>query len=216
MRVLTEIGEVGVEVEGRAYRFRPSFYAMSQLGTPEEVVEAYVHLHGAPRLTGLEMWDNPILRRWARDRIRWALTVCIACAEGDAAQLVGGISERMGFISGAIPVDNVVAIARTLIRHGVVGDVDSRESRLGTKADYSSRFDAKGFAASAMAHLGASEEEAWNMTTTSYLAAMRSKFPPSRDVENAPTPEAYDATMAWLAEVNKIRAARAAEAQAKG
>ena len=209
MRVLTDIGEVGITFGGRTHVVRPSFYSMSQIGTPAEIVEAYAALFSAPALTGKPWADKPRLRRWGRDRLMTALTVMYACADpvDDLGPLLGGVSERMGYQPGAMPIENIIALARALMRHGIVGDVSTKRAENGA-GDYSSTFKARDYVASAMAHLGASEADAWNMTMTSFLAAMRAKYPPTdakgRPI-NAPTSEQHDATMDWLARVNAAR-----------
>lgn len=212
MHVLTEIGEVGITLEGRTYRLRPSFFAMTQIGTPAEIVEAFVMLNGAPALSGLPWVDTPRLKRWRRDQFRTALTVCYACAapDDDLGPLLGGISERMGYQPGRVPLDSIVALARSLLRHGVTGDIPDDAPKRG-KGEYSAEFKAREYVASAMAHLGASESDAWAMTMTSFIAAMTAKFPPTDAkgkplTQSAPMTEQRAAeTMAWLDRVNAAR-----------
>ena len=49
MTVLTDIGEISVSDSregGKDYLLRPSFEAMTRIGTPEEIVQAYAIIHG--------------------------------------------------------------------------------------------------------------------------------------------------------------------------
>lgn len=212
MHVLTEIGEVGITWEGRTYRLRPSFASMAQIGTPAEIVEAFVLLNGAPAATGKPWVDAARAKRWRRDQFRMALTVLYACAapDDDLGPLIGGVSERMGYQPGRLPLDAIVALARSLLRHGVTGDVPDDAPKQG-KGEYSSTFKARDYVASAMAHLGASEAEAWAMTMTSFIAAMTAKYPPT-DAKGRPmtqsapmTQQRADEAMAWLERVNAAR-----------
>ena len=69
-------------------------------------------------------------------------------------------------------------------------------------------FDARGIAATAMAHLGLSEKEAWQLTMTSYIGAMRAKYPPTeKDAKADPRSDAevYDSAKAFLARVKAAR-----------
>jgi hypothetical protein len=72
-------------------------------------------------------------------------------------------------------------------------------------------FDARGIAATAMAHLGLSEQEAWQLTMTSYIGAMRAKYPPTeKDAKADPRSDAevYDSAKALLARVKAAKLAR--------
>lgn len=203
--ILTAIGEVGIHAEGRTYHLRPSLFAMSQLGTPEEIVETYALVMGGGRGTA---------KRRMRDQFGAALAVVHACAEDDLDGLVGGINERGAYTGGRVPLDTVVALAQALMRHGVQGDQspEDRDAYPEEQGEYRSAFDPREQAAAAMAHLGATEAEAWAMTMTSLVGALRSKYPPrrvdekGRPIEAKPTLKQYDQAAAWLAEVNKRRA----------
>ena len=54
-----------------------------------------------------------------------------------------------------------------------------------------------------MAHLGIGERDAWAMTMTSLVAALRAKFPQPKSA--SPTVEEHDATMAWFERVQAMR-----------
>jgi hypothetical protein len=49
MTALTDIGELSISDSregGKDYLLRPSFEAMTRIGTPEEIVQAYATIHG--------------------------------------------------------------------------------------------------------------------------------------------------------------------------
>ena len=208
MHIHTEIGEIGIDHAGRSYRLRPSFAAMASMGSPAEIVELFGQVLGPPPTpTGHPWADAPRFKRWGRERFRAALTVLYACSEDDIGPLVGGISPRMAYQPGAVPMDDVITLAQSLLKHGVVGDVPA-EAAKPKRGTYSKEFKARDFVALAMAHLGASEADAWAMTMTSFTLAMRAKFPPqAQPGDNSPSLDAQDATMSWLAAVNAKRSA---------
>lgn len=212
MQALTAIGEVGIETGGRSYLLRPSLFSMTRIGSPSEIIEAFALLTG-PEPTPIHPYVLPdLVKNWRRDRFRIALNVLHACSDDDLTPLVGGMTGYNRYSPGAMPIDDIVAVARSLIIHGVVGAAKPDSRRPVSDSDYMTEFKAAEYAATAIAHLGASEHEAWQMTMTSFAAAMRSKFPPDPKTANAPKPHTaseYDATMARLEKINAARAAKA-------
>jgi len=107
MRVLTEIGEIGVVNGDVTHVLRPSLYAMTQLGSPAEIVELYASVMGNG-----DFGD--------------ALAVIFACAEGDLGDLFGGyIPAKAGsgwrYKVGKAKPEHVIPLAQCLLKHGVTG-----------------------------------------------------------------------------------------------
>ena len=71
--ILTEIGEIGVMVGDNSYKLRPSLYAMSTLGSPDEIVEVYSRV----------MLD---------ESLEDALAVIYACSNDDLSGVFGTLS----------------------------------------------------------------------------------------------------------------------------
>jgi hypothetical protein len=205
MQVLTDIGEMGVQVGERYVKFRPSLAAMARLGTPKEIVETFVTVCGAPPLSGNPVLDEPRVKAWRRDQFGHAVNVLYACTDEAIDWLVGYVNERYRYVRGALPLADIVGLAAGLLKHGVLGDIPPEATRGAKKEDYLSEFKARDFAAAAMAHLGATEAQAWDMTMTSYIIAMRAKFPPAKDAKKVPTDDEYSHVKGWLARVNKAR-----------
>lgn len=202
MTILTSIGEQLVTVGDRAVKFRPSLFAMTRIGTPREIVDVFAHVCGAP--------SHPALvREWRKQQFAAACCVMIACAEDDdISWLIGHVNERYRYVRGVLPLGDIVGLASGLLKHGVVGDVKPDRP---TRGDYVREFDARGLAATAMAHLGLSEAEAWQLTMTSYIGAMRAKYPPSeKDAKADPRSDAevYDSAKAFLARVKAAKEAQ--------
>ncbi|EHL37299.1 gp17 protein [Salmonella enterica subsp. enterica serovar Montevideo str. ATCC BAA710] len=112
----------------------------------------------------------------------------------------------MLFRPGAIPIEDVIHLARHLILHGVMGDQPPEEFE-GEKGEYSDKFDVRSFVYTAVAHLGMSESDAWNMTMTSFRAAMNAKFP-QKEKAKVPTQEKYDEVMDWAEQMLAMDAQR--------
>lgn len=211
MSVLTSIGEQLVTVGNRSVKFRPSFVNMTRIGGPKDIVAAFASVCGVPQFTGNWVLDDPLLRRWRADQFRTACAVLWCCTDDeDISWLVGYTNERGRYVAGRLPMEDIVGLAHGLLRHGVVGDVPPEQTRAAKKSDYTSEFNARDFVAAAMAHLGTSEPEAWQMTMTGYIGAMRAKFPPTKEHKAPPTTEEVVRVEDWLSRVNKARAAQKA------
>lgn len=207
--ILTSIGEQGVSVGDRFVKFRPSLLNMTRLGTPREIVEAFGDVCIPPVPTGLAWADTPRFKRWKAAQFRAACTVLWCCTdEPDISWLVGYINERGRYVAGALPLTDIVGLAMGLLRHGVMGDAKPEAAKRAKKSDYVSEFNAREFVSSAMAHLGTSEQDAWQMTMTSYIGAMRAKFPPEKDAKAPLDGEYYDHVRDWSQRVNRARVAK--------
>lgn len=208
MQALTAIGEVGIEVGGRSYLLRPSLFSMTRIGSPTEIVAMFGLLCGPEPVSpfsGVPVLD--LAATWRRDRFSAALIVMNSCTEDDLGELIGGFSAPRRYTPGLMPMTDIIQVARSLMIHGVTGNAKPDPRRPLGKSDYLTEFRAKDYVACAMAHLGASEKDAWNMTMTSFSAAMRSKYPPPEDKGQRPTPTAedVDVTMARLKQINALR-----------
>ena len=198
--ILTEIGEVGVHVGGKTYLLRPSLYAMSLLGSPEEIVQIYASLM-AEQTTAIGR----------REQFRDALSVIHACSEEDVSDVFGYLNEKLKYVVKRADPSDIVVLGRHLMRHGVVGELPELPRRADSEPEYTNEFSARDRVATAMAHLGFSEQDAWRTTMTALVSALRSKYPPkSEDTPGAkaPTPEENEATMAWYERVLEKRKGR--------
>ncbi len=196
MQIITEIGEIGVHIGSDCHLLRPSLYAMSCLGDPEEIVRTY-----AGTMAG-DMQD--------------ALAVIYACADDDLSSVFGHYSaadDGVEYTPGTAPIEHVLPIAQCLIKHGITGALHPLPMRADEEPEYVTKFVARDHVALAVAHLGVSERDAWNMTMTSLDGALRAKFPQlesNAPGSRAPTIEEHDATMAWHEQIAAIRAQKKA------
>jgi len=212
MRVLVNIGEMGITVGRRDVLLRPSFYAMSKLGTGPEIIETFARLHGHFDKVH-PLFDDGNAKRQINRLYGLAVDVVAACTEEDITELTGHLGTRYNsWVPGLIPIDELTVLARRLMQYGVVGVVPpgpklSEEEKAKQAAEaFKSEFDPRDFVAQAVAHLGLSEGDAWSMTITSFILAMRAKFPPAPVAsQKAPNSEELAERMKWLERVNAQR-----------
>lgn len=193
---ITHIGEAAVHLNDRVFIFRPSLANIAQLGTPGEIVETFA----------VVMSDGP----WF-EQIGAAMKVLYTCCDEfdrDLESLLGHwVPHPRRYTPGKMQPAVVLAIARQMMLHGVVGDVERQQSS--SQGDYKSEFNAGEMAATAQAHLGLSVVEAWAMTMTSLIGTLAAKYPPQKGDGKGPamTVEQNDAAVSWLEKVNKLRTA---------
>lgn len=202
MRAITSVGEIGVSLGDIDYLFRPSLSAIDSLGSPAEIVTKFGILFSAPKLN--PFWPVNAYRAWERELMATAYDVLAACCDKDVMPLLGHMGSRWGsFVQGPMPSQDMVHLARALMRHGVVGlKPEGRPAKNTQKEEYSKEFKAREFVAQAVAHLGLSSAEAWQMTMTEFSGAMQSKF---GKPETLPAAEEHDEAMSRLAEINRLR-----------
>lgn len=187
--ILTEIGEIGVHAGEAVYRLRPSLYAMSRIGDPKEIVEVYA-----------TVMSDALSKPAQREQFRDALAVIHCCSEDDLSGVFGYFNERLKYVVKAAEPAHILPLARCLLKHGITGALPPLPRRAGEEPEYIDKFAARDHVAMAMAHLGVSEQDAWRMTMTGLIAAMRAKFPPTESDApgaKAPSVEDHEATMDW-------------------
>jgi hypothetical protein len=166
-------GEVGVSVGAEDYVFRPSFFAMAALGTPNELPDLYADSH------------NPTKRGFIA-----ALYALHECCDRDPSDCVGYFDDVHGslqYVAGAIPLLDVHVLGSKLLYNGMIGK-PSKIKRSGPAG----KFDPVEYVGAAVAHLGISFDEAWQLTMVEFQQAMRAKFPDA-EKEDYPTAEEHRA-----------------------
>lgn len=175
--------------------FRPSLLNISSLGSPAEVVSIFESVMGNSD-TKLQLWD--------------AMAVLWACADDKelVVEAVGHIDpgdEGPVYIPGEMPIDHVFHLARHMLHHGMVGDVEIKPPE-GQQPKPMKEFKAADFVAMAIAHLGMSQSDAWGLSMTALVAALNSKFPDAGKKKdgpggNAPTVQEHDDAMEWFKKI---------------
>lgn len=222
MTPLKEIGEMRLSEaveDGRDYFFKPSFAAMSAIGTPEEIVTTFSLIHGAgiqqllsklslSRLNLSQQMMNSIFSMPGNELLSAAMDVMQCCytGNGDLAPLIGewkGWKNCIVYRPGALPKDDIIILAQQLMQHGVIGKAKVRRLQRHETNEYATEFKAVDYIIAACNHFGISRDEASGMTMTEFTLRLAAKYPNEKGF----TREEYDATAdAYLAKQAERRA----------
>lgn len=193
---LEEIGEKRISIEGASFFFKPSFRAINEMGTPQELVQLYASVNGydytrmMARINEVaehSAWAASYLTqeinslRFSKGMLQSAFIIMQSCCEDDCSVLIGGwkaTSRGVKYAPGIMPAHDIIMIARDLIEHGMVGKSPLRvplRSKKPQKA--SSEFKVSEFINSARAHFGMSRDEAEDLSMTEYQQIVKLKFP---------------------------------------
>lgn len=146
-------------------------------------------------------------------RYRWhqfseALRVIHACITEDLSDVFGYFNGRDKYVRKLADMTDILPLARCLVQHGVTGVNKPVPGKADEAPEYVKEFHAAEHVAVAVAHLGMTERDAWNVIMTSLVAALRAKFLPSdKDTPGAkaPTLEEHEATEEWFERVEAKR-----------
>ncbi|SFN90005.1 DUF6246 family protein [Xenorhabdus japonica] len=207
MTPIIDIGEMVISTDKTDYLLRPSFAAMTRIGTPKQIVETYTLLNGAETQElinralvaygTLPDWLIKLMRKpvFGRSILSTSIIVVQACCNDDVEELIGewrpgqkGVVYRLG----SVPINDIIVIARELITHGVIGKVKIRKLQRheGTE-EFSDQFKAIEYINAARAHFNMSREEAEQLTMTEFQMMLKAKFPDEKGF----TREEYDAVI---------------------
>jgi hypothetical protein len=178
-------GEVGVDWEGRHFVFRPSFLALTKLGTPKELVDMLNKVQQHTRagfVVALAVLDR-----------------CYKGRRGTADRITGHYRDDKGkvvYAPGAMSADEVRIIGARLLINGMVG----KPGASAAAARPCKEFDPAEFIAAAVAHLQMRPRDAERMTMLEFQKAMDAKFP--KEKPDVPDQDGYDDLLAAI-EANK-------------
>lgn len=199
--ILSEVGEIGIHSDRLNLTLRPSFYAISRLGDPAEIVALSRRIFYEPTvLDAAYIIYTCLVEDFKPHLIDKVYGVIGHYAEGKTED--GSL--RLQWKKGVIAEEELIVLAQSLIRHGVIGAID-KEERSSDPSDYTSTFNVRQYVAAAIAHLGASESEAWSMTMTGFVDSMRAKYPVSDEPQESKplTLEEAERMEAWFDELKK-------------
>ena len=182
--VITDVGQFAVHINGEDFVFIPSFLNMTGIGTPTEIVEIFSIVFGVV--------DN-VSEQLVIDVVNRVLT---SCCDNDCSVITGylrGDDNKLTEVEGLLPIGDRIILAQHLLKHGLIGEAEPKSKK--QDGDYSDEFHAKKFVYMAVAHLGMSEADAWNMSMTAFQEAMEAKFPTND--KNIVSQQDYDLAMSY-------------------
>lgn len=190
-----EIGECLITAGEDEYFFRPSFAAMSRIGEPQEIVQAFYDLHNdevTPLMQrAMDAYGNiPVWllahvnrKEIGKPAIMAAMSVLAACCERDLTRLIGeiipGKSGKWAFVwrKGAMPLSDMVLIAQSLITHGIIGKAKVRQLQRHESNKATTEFNAFEYISAARNHFGISRDEAEQLSMTEFSLLLAAKYP---------------------------------------
>lgn len=204
MTVLTDIGEISVSDSregGKDYLLRPSFEAMTRIGTPEEIVQAYAIIHGiefsqlteacASTFGRFPEWLSPSFNRAAEKLLSTCMQVLQACCDEDLTSMIGewkGWRHCVVYRPGKMPKNDIIVLAQHLMQHGIVGKAKVRQLQRHETGERTTEFKAFDYISAARSHFGMSRDEASKLTMTEFQMLLAAKYPEQKGF----TREEYD------------------------
>jgi len=193
MTALTDIGEISISDSregGKDYLLRPSFEAMTRIGTPEEIVQAYATIHGndvaqlievcAGTLGRFPAWLSPSFNRAAEKLFFASWQVLQACCDDDLTPMIGewkGWRHCIVYRPGRLPKNDIIVLAQHLMQHGVVGKAKVRQLQRHETGEKTTEFRALDYVVAAQTHFRMSEAEAVRLTMTKFQMLLAAKYP---------------------------------------
>lgn len=221
MTALLEIGEVSVSdsrADGKDYLLRPSLTAMTRIGTPAEIVQAYATIHGNDAARLVEActlslgrfpdWLSPALYRVAERILSACMQVLQACCDDDLTPMIGewkGWRHCVVYRPGQMPKNDIIVLAQYLMQHGVVGKAKVRQLQRHETGEKTTEFKAFDYISAARSHFGMNRDEASQLTMTEFQLLLAAKHPDQKGF----TREEYDAVAEEYLAKQAARRARA-------
>ena len=207
---LTDIGEVVLTNRGdggRDYFLRPSFLAMTRIGSPAEIVSAYAIIHGAEAqglvsacaalcsiMGSLPAWIYSSFERVSDCILAASIHVLQACCDDDLSDMTGewgGAEGKIKYAPGLLSRHDIILIAQSLMNHGIIGRAKVRKLQRHESNDTTTVFDALEYINAARTHFEMSREDAANLTMTEFALLPNAKYPNQKGL----TREEYDHVM---------------------
>lgn len=207
-QVNTSIGDVLIKANGRDYYLRPSFFAMSKIGKPKDIVDTFKFICRAYEVVVLRVPDNALSLSplAAFNSVCKVIDACLF--DGESSDITGYI-KRGKHVQRLVTYHDLVVMAYHLMSYGIAGK-PKRKSKGGEELK---EFDVTEYVGMSVAHLGLSNSESWSMTMIEFQRAFDSKFPDESEEEGVKDQQKvsqseYDKLMA---EHEKIMAKREAK-----
>ena len=205
MTALTDIGEFSISDSrdgGRDYLLRPSFGAMTRVGSPTEIVQAYAIIYGNDVARLIEVctgtlgrfpdWLSPSFNRVAEKLLSTSMLILQARCDDDLTPMIGewkGWRSCVVYRPGQMPKSDIIVLAQHLMQHGVVGKAKVRQLQRHETGGRTTEFKAFDYISAARSHFGLNRSEASQLTMTEFQMLLVAKYPDQKGF----TRDEYDA-----------------------
>lgn len=196
------------------FEFKPSLKNISSIGTPADIVNIFSKVHMISFnewLLSLDNCNESIATKAFLNAKNTAflssLAVLRACCDVDISSFIGkweAMGQKVhGKFGSEKNQDKLIALAKHLLLHGVIGKTERKADSKNTRA--SKEFKASEIVAMARDKniLGLSREEAWSLTMTEFVMQVDLLIPTETSDNGAPTDDEYDSVMQMLADIDK-------------
>ncbi|WP_338494186.1 DUF6246 family protein [Erwinia aphidicola] len=189
-----EIGECLITAGEDEYFFRPSFAAMSRIGEPQDIVQAFYDVHYNILQNAYQAYG--MIPQWVMDKASSpdyvripalaSMAILQACCDIDLGKLIGeivpsksGRSGRAAFVyrKGVMPLCDMILIAQSLITHGIIGKAKVRQLQRHESNKATTEFNAFEYISAARNHFGMSRDEAEQLSMTEFQMMLAAKYP---------------------------------------
>lgn len=215
MRCNTRVGEMVISAmvngEGRDYLLRPSFYAMSQLGEPDQIERTYDKCKMAMRVITYGK-SYCLTDTVSHDQLAHCINVIEACSINDDLpdELLGWFQlsakqDRLLYRAGALDVKEIIIIANHLMKWGMIGQPDPMRLRMPRKkGEQPKQFDPVEYVGYAIQALHLSKSDAWDLTMFEFQRAIEKAFP----IDESKIPVSTDEAEAAVAQAKAAQQRR--------
>lgn len=220
---LTDIGEYRISLSDKSFFLKPSFRAMNEIGSGEEIVQMYVAVNGSDYVNMMKKIESTT-NTWAANYLTEKMlkpkfsvgmlsAACIimqSCCDDDISVLIGNwkcTKNGIKYSPALMPANDIIIIARSLMEHGIIGKSPLKVPlKQESKQNRTNKFNVAEYINSARAHLGVTREEAENLTMTEYQQIIKVKFPEPDGLTREQHEQSYEDAKALR---DKIAAKRA-------
>lgn len=181
--------------------FIPSLENINKIGSPQEIIETVSDVYSLRERHFLNNIENPttdlinsIKKTAGKSALRASLVVLYSCCDRDPSKLVGHFKENGHYAKGIESFENIIELAKALLKNGVVGKSARKSTHDNSKK--SNKFDAVYYINIARVHLKLSREESSRLTMTELIMLMEAMHPEEDTGKVSMSKEEYKEKMA--------------------
>lgn len=205
---LADIGEARISLEDKSFFFKPSFSAMSKIGSGSEIVDIYASLNGIDYIKALKRLSLVPEKSqqfaahsyskscYGRHVLSAAYVVIQSCCDDDVSILIGSWKPTpagVRYIKGLMPIAVIIEMAKMLMEHGLMGKSPLKvPQKSGNKSSTTNEFNISQYILSARTHFKMTRDEAEDLTMTEFQMMIKNKYPEPEGITKEQHKELYD------------------------